>query len=141
MMQPEVQMTENEGEAAVDVDEAERGADGQSGRSARRLDVAEPEVARLHGLLLVLGWPELRELEGCFGCGERWHGLQFLDEEFLDEGSAACNQCLCKWPHAADGEGGCLALCLAWNRKHCGRTVRRFTCHAADELSQLQEAS
>ena len=28
-------------------------------------------MARLHGLLLVLGCPQLRELEGCAGCGER----------------------------------------------------------------------
>ena len=47
MMQPEVQMTGNEGEAVVDVGEAGRGADGWSGRSARRLDVAEPEVCTL----------------------------------------------------------------------------------------------
>ena len=71
-MKPGVQVTENDDEAVVDGDEAEREADGWSGRSARRLDVAEPEVARLHGLLLVLGWPELRELEGCVGCGARW---------------------------------------------------------------------
>ena len=71
-------MTENGGEAVVDVGEAERGADGWSGRSARRLDVAEPEVARLHGLLLVLGWPELRELEGCVGCGQHWQSAAYV---------------------------------------------------------------
>ena len=33
-------------------------------------------------------------------------------------------------------------LGFAWNERNCGRTVRRFTRHAAaDELSELQEAS
>ena len=33
-------------------------------------------------------------------------------------------------------------LVFAWNERNCGRTVRRFTRHAAaDELSELQEAS
>ena len=44
----------------------------------------------------------------------------------------------------ADGgeaRGGCLGLVFAWNERNCGRTVRRFTRHAADELSELQEAS
>ena len=39
---------------------------------------AEPEVARLRGLLLVLSWPELRELEGCFGCGQRWQSAAYV---------------------------------------------------------------
>ena len=35
----------------------------------------------------------------------------------------------------------CNLLLCAWNRGNRARTVRRFTSHAADELSELQEAS
>ncbi len=44
----------------------------------------------------------------------------------------------------ADGgeaRGGCLGLVFAWNERNRGRTVRRFTPRAAEELSELQEAS
>ena len=37
-----------------------------------------PRSARLRGLLLVLGWPELRELEGCVGCGQHWQSAAYV---------------------------------------------------------------
>ena len=52
--------------------------------------------------------------------------------------------CNCGTHSRADGEAAKASLFawVCWNERNCGRTVRRFTRHAAaDELSEPQEAS
>ena len=69
VMKPGVQVTGNDDEAG----EAERGADGWSGRSARRLDVTEPEMCARTGrragprLARAQGAPEPRRMRAGAG--------------------------------------------------------------------------